>query len=175
MNTNTIKKFRWFWAWQDEREEAWLAEMAGQGLHLEHVSLPGTYQFRKGDPTNFVYRLDYQSLKKKDRESYLQLFADAGWEHVGDMTNWFYFRRKVQNGDTPDIYSDAESKIGKYYRIMFYLIILLPIMIMFVTNTSDYLGLFGSILKGFYAFMLLFYTYAMVQLLRRMIQLKAKR
>jgi hypothetical protein len=175
MNTNTIKKFKWFWAWQDEQEEAWLAEMAGQGLHLERVSLPGSYQFQKGDPANYVYRLDYQSLKKKDRESYLQLFADAGWEHVGDMTNWFYFRRKVQNGDTPDIYSDAESKIGKYYRIMFYMIILLPIMIMFGTNTSDHLGLFGSILKGFYALMVLFYAYAMVQLLRRMSQLKAKR
>lgn len=175
MNTDTIKKFKWFWAWQDEKEETWLAEMAGQGLHLEHVSLPGTYQFRKGEPDNYVYRLDYQPLKKKDRESYLQLFADAGWEHVGDMTNWVYFRRKVQNGDTPDIYSDADFKIGKYYRIMFYLIILLPIMIMFGTNASDRLGLFGSILKGFYALMLLFYAYAMIQLLRRMRQLKAKR
>ena len=174
MNTNTINKFKWFWAWQDEQEESWLAEMAAQGLHLEHISFPGRYQFQKGDPANYVYRLDYQSLKKKDRESYLQLFADAGWEHVGDMTSWVYFRRKVQNGDTPDIYSDAESKMRKYYRVMFYLVILLPILIIFGTRTTDLPGLFGDILEGFYALMILFYAYAMVQLMRRMSQLKAK-
>jgi len=177
MNTDTIKKFKWFWAWQDEQEEVWLAEMAKQGLHLEHVSLLGRYQFQKGEPASYDYRLDYPSLKKEDRESYLQLFADAGWEYVVDLTNWVYFRRKVDNGDAPDIYSDVESKIGKYQRIMAFLVVLLPILLIFLTKTRDLsvYGLFGYVVEGFNALMMLFYAYAMVQLLRRINQLKKKR
>ena len=32
MNESTMKKFKVFWAWQDEQEEAWLREMSLQGL-----------------------------------------------------------------------------------------------------------------------------------------------
>jgi len=28
---DTIRVFRWFWAWEDDREEAWLGEMARRG------------------------------------------------------------------------------------------------------------------------------------------------
>jgi hypothetical protein len=82
---STVKKFKCFRAWQDEKEEARLGEMAKRGLHLEAIPFPGIYQFLPGDPGNYVYRLDFQALKAKDRDSYLQLFSDAGWEHVGDM------------------------------------------------------------------------------------------
>jgi hypothetical protein len=29
--TDTIRKFKWYWAWQDEKEERWLSEIAQQG------------------------------------------------------------------------------------------------------------------------------------------------
>ena len=38
MDKNQIKKTKWFWAWEDEKEEAWLSEMASEGLHLETVT-----------------------------------------------------------------------------------------------------------------------------------------
>jgi len=31
----TISKIKWFWAWQDEKEEAWLSNMARDGWHLK--------------------------------------------------------------------------------------------------------------------------------------------
>ena len=127
MNANIETKFKWFWAWQDDIEESWLSEMAAKGYHLDHITFPCFYQFRRGEPGKFVYRLDYQTLKIKDRESYLQLFADAGWEHVGKMAGWEYFRKAYQNGEAPDIYSDVESKVSKYQRILTYLVIFLPI------------------------------------------------
>ena len=175
MNTNTIRKFKWFWAWQDEQEESWLSEMAEQGFHLERISMPGFYHFQIGEPKSFIYRLDYQALRTKDKESYLQLFADAGWEHVGDMSSWVYFRRKVQPGDIPDIYSDVESKIGKYQRIMMYLVIFLPIMIVLFTGAPDQLGPAFLIIKGLFLILLLLYVLAMIQLFRRINQLKTKR
>ncbi len=103
--------------------QKWLSE----DYHLEGIPFPGSYQFQKGEPADYVYRLDYQSLRTKDKDSYLQLFADAGWEKVGEMGGWVYFRYKVTNGDAPEIFSDLESKIGKYQRVLAYLAILLPL------------------------------------------------
>ena len=174
MANEILSKRKWFWAWQDEKEEAWLTEMAQQGLHLHDVPFPGKYQFKSGEPADYVYRLDYQSLKTKDKDSYLQLFADAGWEHVGEMGGWVYFRYKTTNGETPEIYSDLESKIGKYQRVMLYLVIFLPIMLLLMNNTAsvDGYGVFSTILQGLAALLLLFYSFAMIQLLIRINKLK---
>lgn len=172
---DTIQKFKWFWAWQDEKEEAWLAEMSQQGYHLEKISLPGQYTFRQGEPGNYVYRLDFQALHAKDRESYLQLFADSGWEHLGDMGGWVYFRHVVNGSEIPEIYSDMESKLGKYQRLIGYLVIFLPIMIILLPKVSDTLryGPFMGILVVLSAGILLLYSLAMILIFRRMSQLKS--
>lgn len=172
----TITKYKWFWAWQDEKEEAWLAEMARTGYHLESIGVPGQYIFHQGEPGNYVYRLDFQGLRAKDRDSYYQLFADAGWEHIGDMGGWVYFRHKVNEGEIPEIYSDLESKIGKYHRVVSFLVIFLPIMIILVPRVADVelFGPFRYILGLISASMLLLYSLAMIQLFRRMAQLRNK-
>ena len=77
----TISKFKWFWAWQDEKEEAWLHEMAKEGLHLQRMGLPGSYIFEVGEPRDDYYRMDFIT-DRKDYQNYLQLFKDAGWEHI---------------------------------------------------------------------------------------------
>lgn len=175
MNENTIRKFRWFWAWQDEKEEAWLAEMSQKGLHLESVSPFGFYHFRKGDPENYIYRLDFRSLKARERDSYLQLFEDAGWEHIGDMGGWVYFRHIVNGTEIPDIYSDLESKIGKYQRVMIYLVIFLPIMVVLMPD-ADRLDYFGpvlfSLLEALSTIIILLFSYALIMLFQRINQLK---
>jgi hypothetical protein len=175
MNNKLIIKRKWFWAWQDEKEEAWLTEMAQKGFMLENVNLPGRYVFRQAEPANYVYRLDYQSLKARDRDSYLQLFEDAGWECVGGMGGWMYFRYLVQNGDAPEIFSDLESKIGKYQRVMTYLVILLPIFVVMMPNLSsaaERYGPFVSVLMALYAAIMFVFIFAMIKLFQRINQLK---
>jgi hypothetical protein len=172
MNTTHVIKRKWFWAWQDEKEEAWLSEMAREGLHLEQVGLPGRYTFRKGEPENFIYRLDYQSLHSKDKESYLQLFEDAGWEHVGDMSGWVYFRIKSENGEVPEIYSDAKSKKGKYERIITYLIIILPICLFIRPDAPETASPYFFIIEGLWVVLVLLFVTAILQLMRRIGQLK---
>ena len=174
MNTTYVNKNKWFWAWQDDKEEAWLSEMAREGLHLDTVSL-GTYKFRKGEPGNYVYRLDYQSLKSKDKESYLQLFEDAGWEYVGNMSGWMYFRIQADEGESPEIFSDAESKTGKYQRVIMYLVIFLPILMILRPNVVDRYGPSLVIIEVLYFILMLLYAFAMVQLLRRMNQVRRKK
>jgi hypothetical protein len=174
MTTQLVTKRKWFWAWQDEKEEDWLAEMARQGLILDDVPLPGSYQFIPGEPADYVYRLDYQSLKTKDKDSYLQLFSDAGWEQVGEMGGWMYFRHEGTQGEAPEIYSDLDSKIGKYQRVMLFLVILLPIILMLLNNTSFGAGQepFSMIVQGLAGLLLLLYTFAMIQLFIRINKLK---
>ncbi|HCU56765.1 MAG TPA: hypothetical protein DF984_00800 [Anaerolineaceae bacterium] len=58
---NLIVKRKWFWAWQDEKEEQWLNAMSKQGYHLISPGSFGRYEFEQGEPKNYVYRLDFMS------------------------------------------------------------------------------------------------------------------
>ena len=127
MNNQHIIKRKWFWAWQDEKEEAWLAEMAKQGLLLEQVSLPGRYEFRSAEAGNYVYRLDYRHPARMEKDAYLQLFQDAGWEHLGSLSGWQYFRKIARAEEPLDIYTDVESKVEKYRRLLGVLVVVLLI------------------------------------------------
>jgi len=123
-----LNKFKWFWAWQDEKEETWLQKKSQQGYHLVSVKPFGRYLFKLGDKTDYAYRLDYLT-NRKDRQNYLQLFQDAGWEHVGEVTGWQYFRKHVEAGESPEIYTDVESKVTKYKIFIAYFGIIDIIMI----------------------------------------------
>jgi hypothetical protein len=58
---------------------------------------------------------------------YKQFFEDADWEHVGTMSGWQYWRKPAGAGGADEIYTDAESKIEKYRRLLGFLLILTPI------------------------------------------------
>jgi hypothetical protein len=60
--------------------------MSQQGWHLSSVGIPTVYDSESGEPEDVIYRLDYPSYSKMDKEDYLQLFRDAGWECVGEMS-----------------------------------------------------------------------------------------
>lgn len=168
----TKKFYKWFWPWQDEQEETWLGEMARQGWHLVTPGLFGQYTFTAGEKREVIYRLDFVSDYKKD-ESYLQLFQDAGWEHVGVLGGWQYFRKEVKPGETPEIFTDHDSKIAKYQRLLIYLVIFLPLFTSVLVTTRDPnpspirigINLLMSIL-------ILVYIYVVVGILWRINQLK---
>ncbi len=85
-----------------------------------------------------------------------------------------YFRYKVTNGEAPEIYSDLESKFGKYRWVMLYLVIFLPIMLLLMNNLSaaDSSGPFFIILEGLSALLMLLYAFGMIQLFIRINKLK---
>ena len=122
MAEKTIRKFKWFWPWQDEEEEAWLRSISQKGWHLFSLGLPCIYRFLAGEPRDYVYRLDYQTFPKKDKQEYQQLFRDAGWEYVGEMSGWQqYFRKEAKEGEAPEIFTDVESKVAKYKQVLAFL------------------------------------------------------
>ena len=117
--------WRCFFAWNDWKEEEWLGRMAAEGWHLLRVS-PFLYRFRKGKPADLVFRLDYRSGFREDREEYLSLFRDAGWEHRGEMGGWQYFSTPRGSGKLPpEIYSDNPSRATKYKRLLLLIALLL--------------------------------------------------
>ena len=170
----TMNKFKWFWAWNDEKEEIWLRDMANQGWHFKAISFPGNFEFEQGKPKDFVFRLDYFNNTAKEKDGYLQLFQDGGWDHMGEYYGWQYFRKEAIDGQAPEIYSDNESKVTKYQRLLLYLIIFLPIYFNFfnILNRSE-----NGVIKAvtFIMFMMfILYVYAMLRLLQRIGQLKKK-
>jgi len=168
-----IREFKWFWAWDDEKEEAYLREMALDGWHFQSVTFPSYYTFEQGLQRNDFYRLDFLS-NYKDKDNYLQLFEDAGWSHIGEYGSWQYFRKTALKGEVPEIFTDNESKQKKYSRIMLILIIFFPFYSIMVNNVHEADWLFYEILTFVLFLFMLLYAYAMVMLLRRISQLKKK-
>ncbi|MCX8131799.1 MAG: DUF2812 domain-containing protein [Clostridia bacterium] len=113
-----VSKFKWFWPWQDEIEEKWLREMSLRGYHLLGFRWPGFYHFLKGEPKNYVYRLDYKEDFDRNIEEYLELFNQSGWEYIGRYMMWRYFRTEASGDKLPDIYSDSASKINRNKKIL---------------------------------------------------------
>ena len=167
----TKKEFRWFWAWEDEKEEIWLRELSQKGWHFQTVSFPGTYILEQGEPIDYVYRLDYFS-DRKDKDGYLQIFKDAGWDYMGEMNSWQYFRQESLEGEALEIFTDNESKAKKYQRLMLFLVILLPIFLNFISifNQADKSNLI-QIASALMGILLMLYIYAMARLLGRITQL----
>lgn len=171
MEHKTMRKFKFFFAWDDEKEEAWLHEMALNGWKLVTITFPGFYTFEEASPANTVYRLDFNS-DSRNYPAYLRLFEDSGWEHVLAYGSWHYFRITTPYGEAPEIFNDNTSKIAKYQRVMLTLVVLLPL---FISVGNDMhrseLILFQIVAGVRFAFLLL-YIYAILMLIRRISQLK---
>lgn len=115
MNEKLVRRFHWFWIWQDTEQEIWLGEMSRQGLHLKALGALGSFLFTKGPAGEYSYRLDYN--QNKPSGEYFQIILDAGWEYIGKKGGWHYWRKAITDGRVPELFTDAESKIQKYQRL----------------------------------------------------------
>ena len=117
---DVIRKYKFWWPWQDLAEQAWLEQQAQRGLHLQAVGLLGGYRFARGEPGSAVYRIDVEFGAHQDH--YRQLYTDAGWEHVASYLGWQYWRTpRPADGTAAEIFTDNASKRAKFKRILWYL------------------------------------------------------
>jgi hypothetical protein len=114
--------FKIFFAWQEKREEKWLREMSMEGWHLDNTSFLN-YVFRKGEPKDMIYRLDFKIIRNENIDDYITLFEDAGWEYISRVGWWYYFRTVAKKGRSQELYSDNASKIRMYNSLRWLLII----------------------------------------------------
>jgi hypothetical protein len=178
MNKPLIKKAKWFWYWQDDKEETWLGEMARQGLHLQKMNTFGRYSFLQGKPKDVAYRLDFVKNSRKTPD-YFQLFQDAGWESVGEMNGWQYWRKDIQDGKVPEIFTDTESKVRKYQRMLVFSTISIPLFIFFMidfTQTRPHatFPVLENILYAIFFVLFMSFFLSMFMILRRISELNRK-
>jgi len=174
MEHKTLSKFKWFWAWEDEKEEAWLRQMSQSGWRLSSIGFPGIYWFDRAEPADTIYRMDF-NIDSKNYPAYLRLFEDAGWEHVLAYGSWQYFRIAAKPGENPEIFTDNTSKITKYQRVMALLVVFLPIWLMLLRIMQKADSLIYLVPFAFFLMLLLVYVFAIVMLIRRISQLKRMR
>ena len=168
---------RAFWAWNNDREERWLAGMAAKGWRLV-APRAVYYRFEQAEPAEVVYRMDWRSPKKAERAEYLGLFRDAGWEHAGECGGWHYFRTQAGDGPPPEIHTDAESRMDMFRRLLGFLsIIFIAIWVPFFTNLRNphTSGAFWMAVRVFQGAILVLYVYALVRIGLKIRELKLKK
>ena len=111
-------EYKIFTIFQFEDEERWLNEKSAKGEQLTDVGVC-RYVFEDGEPGKYIYRLEMLENfpnHYKSRE-YLKFLEETGVEHIGSVLKWVYLRKKASDGPF-DIYSDIDSKIKQYERII---------------------------------------------------------
>jgi hypothetical protein len=104
--------------WSYEKEEKWLNEMSAKGLALTDYSWC-RYVFSDSQPGEYTYRIElFEHLPSHpDSQKYLHFMEENGVEHIASYLRWVYFRKKACDG-VFNIYSDLESRIKHYQRII---------------------------------------------------------
>lgn len=112
------KIYKLFWAWEFDKEETWLNQMAAKGRSLVSVGFCN-YTFEQTAPSEYEIRLELLENVPKHAESeqYIAFLEETGAEHVGSLMRWVYFRKKKSAGSF-DLYSDNDSRIAHLSRIL---------------------------------------------------------
>ncbi len=111
-------EYKIFTIFNHEAEEKWLNEKAAKGEFLTDVGFC-RYVFEDDEPGKYVYRLEMLDEFPNHYKSveYLKFLEETGIEHVASILKWVYLRKKSSEGAF-DIYSDIESRIIHYKRII---------------------------------------------------------
>ena len=76
-----------------EKEENFLREQHRQGYELTSYTGLTCYRFKKCEPKDVVYRLDYCGAEAGEKAEYIQMFQDYGWEYLFDR--FFVFGKTI--------------------------------------------------------------------------------
>lgn len=104
-------------AWDEEQD--YLRQEQRAGWRLERIDFLNLYRFRRCEPEDVVYQLDYNPEGLAHPDEYLRMFSDCGWEHVLDYAGYSYFRKPVAEMRTGDeeIFCDDASRLELLRRV----------------------------------------------------------
>lgn len=110
-----------FWAWNFDKEEKWLNDMALKGLVLVSVGFCN-YTFEECTPGEYNIRMELLENYHTHAESqqYIRFIEETGAEYLGSVIRWVYFRSKTENGEF-NLYSDNASRIKHLNRLLSFL------------------------------------------------------
>ncbi|MEK4424578.1 DUF2812 domain-containing protein [Solibacillus sp. FSL K6-1523] len=97
-------------AFSEDKDMEKLRRFSLKGSHVSHFSLMG-YTLEKGESCDYIYSIDYRSLKEDDAEEYYELFSSFGWSHIVSDAGIHLFRA---HPGTKPIYTDRDTTAEKY-------------------------------------------------------------
>ncbi len=96
--------------------QGYLDRMAEKGWGLRHIYLGCMALFEKREaPRHFVDLDVRQFMDEGPDEDYIQLCADAGWEHIQTLRRMLFFR-SAQGADPAPIQTDAGMEWERFWR-----------------------------------------------------------
>lgn len=111
-NRNRKVSHKVYEAWEYDREIDDLNKASQEGWQLEKGGCFHSV-FVRDDSVRYIYQLDFRRNFEEDKERYLEVFAEQGWEYINSTFNgWHYFRKRYQEGmdeDEKNIYTDKQS------------------------------------------------------------------
>ena len=115
----TKKEFRYFTIFNLEKEQEYLRRRHAEGWKFVKVNKLGVFHFEKCQPEDVVYQLDYNKDAAENREEYLTMFADCGWEALQTYAGYTYFRKPAaQMAGEEAIFSDGASHLAMMERVL---------------------------------------------------------
>lgn len=81
-----------------------------KGWHVSSFKFMG-YTLKKGNIMDYIYSVDYRSLKSDEAEEYFELFTSSGWTHMTSEGNTHLFRALP---GTKPIHSDRDTVVEKH-------------------------------------------------------------
>lgn len=162
-----MRRFKWFWSWQDDKEEKWLSEMSAGGNHLQKVDWIRFYTFEEGFPTDYVYRLDFYD-ERKNIENYKRRTGAIGWEYLGASREWQYLRKEMAWGESDALLADLSPKRNKIQRVFISRLLGLGAFFIALLLNARFLTLEMGIAIA--AVLFLIYGFVLLRLWQRMLQ-----
>lgn len=165
----TKKEFKWFSIFDYEKEQDYLRDMHKSGWKLVKVSGLCIYHFEKCTPEDVIYQLDYNKEGIANKDEYVKMFNDCGWEYLQDYVGYSYFRKPVSetNGEEA-IFCDDESRFQMMERVfkgrmipllIIFFCVLLPQFIINIVSYHNYItaSCFGGVIV---IYLTVFFTFA---------------
>ena len=170
-----MNKFKLFFIWQDGKEEAWLNNLSVKGLRLDTVSFPFTYHFSPDPSNKYTFQLNALNDAGMSLDTFKGIFLKSGWEHIGRMNGWHYFRKEVSGEVEPGLEWGNKTKADKYQKFMMLLVGLLPfLLIIFPAFGKRFAPPLFDILRIAYFIFLALYTMITFKVYQRVNQLRDK-
>lgn len=168
---------KWFWAWDFDKEEKWLNEMAAKGLALVAV---GWCRYEFEDCIPGEYRVCMEFLENRcntvENAKYIEFLEETGVEHVGTWLRWNYFRKKATE-ENFRLFSDHTSAVKHLSMIIRFIAVIgganlfIGIYNLFLfyawNNGVNILGVINLLCAAISAF-------GVIRLMRKMKRLKAE-
>lgn len=116
---DTKTEFRFFTIPEWKKEEKYLREQHKNGWEFVSVNFIGFYHFKKCEPRDVIYQLDYNPESVTQKSEYIQMFRDCGWEYLQNYVGYSYFRKAASemDGKEEEIFCDDASRLDMMKRV----------------------------------------------------------